>query len=208
MDRYIKIIFFIFVIKPIILIVLGLNIRNRKKLPKKGGAVIAANHNSHLDTFVLLSLFPVSQIHKIRPVAAADYFLKNKFLAFIALKCIGIIPFNRSGSASQDELFKECHKALDNEDILILFPEGSRGKPEEMSRLKKGLFYLLKERENTPVIPITMSGLGDVLPKGEALFVPFNCKVNIGDEIFIKESSKEFNSELKNSFDKLLEESI
>lgn len=206
MDRFIKILFFILVIKPIVFIVLGLNIKNRQKLPKNGGSVIAANHNSHLDTFVILSIFPISMIHKVRPVAAADYFLKNKFLAFIALKCIGIIPFNRSGSADQEELFKGCYDALDNGDILILFPEGSRGKPEEMSRLKKGLYYMLKDKPSVPVIPIVMNGLGNVLPKGEALLVPFNCKINIGDKIFTKDSSKEFNKELKESFDALFEE--
>lgn len=207
MDKYIKIAFFILIVKPIVFIVLGLNIRNKEKLPTNGGAVIAANHNSHLDTFVILSLFPISKIHKIRPVAAADYFLKNKFMAFIALKCIGIIPFNRSGSVTQEELFRGCYEALENEDILILFPEGSRGKPEEMSRLKKGLFYLLKDKPEVPVIPIVMNGLGNALPKGEALFVPFNCKVNVGTALFTQDSSKEFNNELKLSFDNLFAQS-
>jgi len=73
LPRILKIIFFGLIIKPIVLIVLGLNIRNRDKLPVDGPAVIAANHNSHLDTMVLMSLYPLSIIHKVRPVAAADY---------------------------------------------------------------------------------------------------------------------------------------
>ncbi|XPV69826.1 MAG: lysophospholipid acyltransferase family protein [Halarcobacter sp.] len=200
MKRIIKVLFFAFIIKPIVFIILGLNIRNRDALPKKGGAVIAANHNSHLDTMVIMSLYPLSLIHKIRPVAAADYFMKNKFIAWISIYCIDIIPLDRSGASSQDELFKSCHKALDDGDILILFPEGSRGKPEKMSRLKKGLFYLLKDKENIPVTPIYMEGLGTALPKGEALFVPFNCNVNIGDSITIFDNSKELNGKLMEFF--------
>jgi len=201
MQRVIKILFFAFIVKPIVFIILGLNIQNRQKLPLEGGAVIAANHNSHLDTMVIISLYPLSKIHKIRPVAAADYFMKNKFISWISINCIGIIPLDRTGASSLEELFKECHQALDDGDILILFPEGSRGVPEKMSRFKKGLYYLLKDKKQIPVTPIAMQGLGNSLPKGEALFVPFNCNVNIGDIINIPNSSKEFNDQLKNFFD-------
>jgi len=150
MDRVIKILFFAFIVRPIVFVILGLNIQNRQKLPLEGGAVIAANHNSHLDTMVIMSLYPLSKIHKIRPVAAADYFMKNKFISWISINCIGIIPLNRTGSSTLDELFRGCHQALDNGDILILFPEGSRGAPEKMSRFKKGLYYLLKNKKPDP----------------------------------------------------------
>jgi 1-acyl-sn-glycerol-3-phosphate acyltransferase len=197
----IKILFFAIIIRPIIFIILGLNIKNREKLPLSGSAIIAANHNSHLDTMVIMSLYPLSKIHKIRPVAAADYFLKNRVLAWISINCIGIIPLDRTGANSQEELFKECHEALDDGDILILFPEGSRGEAEQMSRLKKGLYFMIKDRDNTPVIPIYMHGLGNALPKGEALFIPFNCDVDIGDKITTFNNSKELNEQLKYFFE-------
>jgi len=204
MSRLSKIIFFGLLVKPIILIVLGINLRWREKLPIKGPAIIAANHNSHLDAMVLMSLYPLLKIHKIRPVAAADYFLSNgRFLAWLSLKCIGIIPIDRSGSTDRKDLFKTCHQALDNGDILILFPEGSRGRPEEMSRLKKGIFYLIRERTDTRVTPVMMHGLGRALPRGEALLVPFNCDVVVGDEIAITENSGSFVKAISEAFDYL-----
>lgn len=201
MKRVVKVLFFAFIVKPIVFVVLGLNIKGREKLPLEGGAVIAPNHNSHLDTLVIMSLYPLSKINKIRPVAAADYFMRNKFVSWISTYCIGIIPLDRTGTSSQEELFKEPHEALDNKDILILFPEGSRGKPEQMTRLKKGLFYLLKDKKNIPIIPIAMQGLGNSLPKGEALFVPFNCQVVIGESINIPENSQTLNETLKDFFE-------
>ncbi len=188
--------------------ILGLNIRDREKLPKKGPAIIAANHNSHLDTMVLMSLYPLSQIHKVRPVAAADYFLAGKFRSWFSQKIIGIIPLDRRGNKDLENLFSGCHKALDNEEILIIFPEGSRGNPEQIGKIKKGIFYLTKDRSDTVVIPVVMHGLGKSLPRGEALFVPFNCDVAVGDTIEGCKDSKEFTETVLRSFNELLKHCI
>ena len=193
-------------IKPIVLVILGLNIRGKQNLPMNGPAIIVANHNSHLDTMVLMSLYPLSMIHKVRPVAAADYFVsKGGLLAWFSLKCIGIIPMDRSGKSNRDQLFKGCYEALDNGEIIILFPEGSRGQPEKMSKLKKGVFYIAKEKPKARVVPVMMRGLGRALPRGEALFVPFNCDVVIGNEIPVGDKSVEFISTIASSFEHLSE---
>jgi 1-acyl-sn-glycerol-3-phosphate acyltransferase len=205
MERVLKILFFALIVKPLTFVILGLNIRGREKLPNKGPAILAANHNSHLDTMVLMSLYPLSQIHKIRPVAAADYFLSGKFRSWFSQKIIGIIPLDRSGSKDLENLFNGCNKALDNGDILIIFPEGSRGNPEQIGKIKKGIFYLTKDRSDTKIIPVVMHGLGKALPRGEALFVPFNCDVIIGDKIACCEDSKEFTNKILESFNELLQ---
>ena len=195
-SRILKILFFALLIKPIVFIVLGLNVRFREKLPLLGPAILAPNHNSHLDTMVLLSLYPLSVIHKVRPVAAADYFLSNRFIAWFSLNVIGIIPLDRSGKTQREHLFADCHKALNNGDILILFPEGSRGEPEQMSGIKKGLYYVLKEHDNTDITPIIMHGLGRSLPRGETLLVPFNCDIIIGAPIKLASSASEMQQDL------------
>jgi 1-acyl-sn-glycerol-3-phosphate acyltransferase len=204
MYRILKVIFFAFIVKPIVLVGLGLNIRGKNNLPLNGPAVIAANHNSHLDTMVLMSLYPLSMIHKVRPVAAADYFLRNKLLAWFSLNIIGIIPIERNGSASREEQFHGCHKALDDAHVLLIFPEGSRGNPEEMSRLKKGIHFLLSDRKDAKVTPVVMHGLGRSLPRGEALFVPFNCDVVIGEPLLVNKKSTDFLSALSVAYDDLM----
>jgi len=182
-NKALKVLFFAIIVRPLVLLVLGLNIRFREKLPLHGPAVLAPNHNSHLDTLVLMSLFPLSVIHKVRPVAAADYFLKGRIRSWFALNIIGIIPLERKKHRTIEKLFVKCEESLNDKDILILFPEGSRGVPEQMQPLKKGIYHLVKNHQNAPVIPIVMHGLGKSLPKGEALFVPFNCDVVIGDHL-------------------------
>ncbi len=203
MNKVLKILFFVLLIKPLVLVVLGLNIRGKNNLPQTGPAIIAANHNSHLDTLVLMSLYPLHLLHKIRPVAAADYFLSTPLRAWFALNIIGIIPLERKRRVARKELFSGCHKALDDEDILIIFPEGSRGRPEQISNIKKGLFYIVNERNDTPVIPVLMHGLGKALPKGEALLVPFNCDVVIGNLLPQAETAGDFVTQLEQTYHEL-----
>lgn len=204
-SRILKILFFGLIIKPIVFVVLGLNIRNQEKLPKHGPAIIAANHNSHLDTMVLMSLYPLSVIHKLRPVAAADYFLTNRLLAWFALNVIGIIPLNRGRVVNRDQLFNGCVEAMDKGDILILFPEGSRGEPEKFSEPKKGIYHLLNDLEDVSITPVLMHGLGRSLPRGEALLVPFNCDVIIGDKLPKASSASELVQSLSDNYKYLLQ---
>lgn len=207
--KLLKVLFVLFFVKPLVFIGLGLNIIHRQNLPEKGPVVVAANHNSHLDTLVLLALFPIDMVHKVRPVAAADYFLKNKLTAWLSLNVLGIIPIRRSPSKSErDAIFDECHNALNNEDILIIFPEGSRGEPEVMSGLKKGIFHLTKEHQHCPVIPVVMRGLGRSLPKGTAMFVPFNCDVVLGEAIHKFNDAEEFLLTMQSRYSELAAECI
>lgn len=207
--KLIKTLAVLFIVKPLVHIGLGLNIINRKHLPQQGPAIIAANHNSHLDTLVLLALFPITQVHKVRPVAAADYFLKNKLIAWFSLKVLDIIPLSRSATVSQRKtLFDECHKALQQGDILLIFPEGSRGEPEVMGELKKGIFHLLKPHPNAQVYPVVMRGLGMSLPKGTALFVPFNCDIVLGCALSKTSCGNEFITKLKTCYAELAKHCI
>ncbi|MFA0412896.1 lysophospholipid acyltransferase family protein [Vibrio renipiscarius] len=204
-----KVLFVLLFVKPLVFVGLGLNVINRQNLPLNGPMVVAANHNSHLDTLVLLALFPISMVHKVRPVAAADYFLKNKLTAWLSLNVLGIIPIHRSPSKSdRHAVFDECHKALNQGDILIIFPEGSRGEPETMSGLKKGIYHLVEEHQNCPVIPVVMRGLGRALPKGTAMFVPFNCDVVLGHAIEAFTDANDFLNTMQNHYEQLAQACI
>jgi 1-acyl-sn-glycerol-3-phosphate acyltransferase len=187
-----RFVFFQLLVRPLILIVLGLNVRHRHRLPQSGPIILAANHNSHLDTMVLMTLFPWRTLSRVRPVAAADYFLRGRLMTWFSRRVIGIIPLDRTGATPHESLFDEVNAALSDDQIVILFPEGSRGEPEKLDSFKAGLFFLAQANPKAKVVPVFLHGLGKALPKGEALLVPFFCDVFVGQPLDSTNDRDEF----------------
>ena len=198
MNTLLRFLFFAVLVRAVVLIWLGLNVRHRERLPEDGPAIIAANHNSHLDTMSLMSLFPLKLLPKLRPVAAADYFDTGGFWGWFAKNIIGIIPVKR-GSGKEGNPLEPCERALDRGEILIIFPEGSRGEPEAMQAFKKGIGHLATARWKVPVVPVFMYGLGKAMPKGSGLILPVNCTVSVGELLYGKPSYDAFVKELEAS---------
>jgi len=203
MNDWLRWLFFAGPVRLLVLLVLGLNVRHRERLPAQGPAIIVANHNSHLDTLTLISLMPLSLLPKVRPVAALDYFMKTKFLAWFATRIIGILPIDRQGGGNP---LAGPNAALKRGEILVLFPEGSRGEPEKLTEFKRGVALLVKENPDVPVIPVFMHGLGKSLPKGTWVIVPFICDIFIGERVAWLSDSKRFMSDLRQAIDGLAAE--
>jgi 1-acyl-sn-glycerol-3-phosphate acyltransferase len=206
MNRILRWTFFVLVVRPIIKIVLGLTVRHRERLPHQGPAVLVANHNSHLDAVVLASLLPARLLPRVRPVAAMDYFLRNGVLAWFSTRVIGIVPIARTRSGPDDDPLAGCVAALEQGDILIFFPEGSRGAPEEMAEFRGGIANLAARCPDVPITPIYLHGLGKALPKGEAVPVPFHLDAFVGEPVLGRDHPEDVRTTLRQRLDALREE--
>ncbi|MDN5939116.1 MAG: 1-acyl-sn-glycerol-3-phosphate acyltransferase [Salinisphaera sp.] len=183
MIRLLRFLFFAAFVRPVLALLLGMNVRDRHRLPDRGPAIVIANHNSHLDTMVMMSLLPLRLLPRVRPIAAADYFLSGRGLAWFSLNIIGIVPLKRQRSEPDEDLLGPCSEALEDDAILIFFPEGSRGEPERMAAFKSGIARLAERHPEVPVTPVFLHGLGKALPRGEALLVPLMLDVFVGEPI-------------------------
>lgn len=171
------------VVRPIARLLFSLDVIGAEKLPKTGPAIVAANHNSHIDTVVLLCLFPAKLLAKVRPVAAADHFDKGGFGSWFSRNVIGIIPIKRGAASRTEDVLAGAKEALARGEILVVFPEGSRGAPEEMTRFKTGVARLAEFCPEATVTPVYLQGAGRSLPKDAKLLVPFNTTAVVGDAL-------------------------
>jgi 1-acyl-sn-glycerol-3-phosphate acyltransferase len=179
------------VARPLAAVFTGADVIGREHLPKAGPAIIAANHNSHVDTLLLLTIFPARLIGRLRPVAAADYFLRGPVIGWFSRTLVGIVPISRQGSAhtggmreggGREDVLAPAREALAAGDIVIIFPEGTRGAAtDELGPMKAGVARLAAAFPGAPVIPVWIEGAGRVLPKGAFLPAPLNCTVLVGE---------------------------
>src|SRR5215472_2147364 len=117
--------------RPAALFLTGVDVVGRENLPTSGPAIIAANHTSHVDTLLLLTIFPPRLMGRLRPAAAADYFLRGPVIGWFSRNLVGIVPIERhagkAASADRGDVLAPARAALAAGDIVIIFPEGTRG---------------------------------------------------------------------------------
>ena len=177
----IRILFLMLFARPLARIITGADVIGAENLPKTGPAIIAANHNSHVDTLLLLTMFPVRLVPKLRPAAAADYFLRGPMIGWFSRHVVGIVPVERAQAGTGADVLAPTREALAAGAIVFVFPEGTRGDgSDEIGELKSGVARLAHDVPGAPVIPVWIEGAGRVLPKGAHVPVPMNCTVLIG----------------------------
>ncbi len=173
-----------FILKPLT----GIVYKHSEVLTQANQFIIIANHNSHIDTLALMSAMPKHKIVKIKPVAAGDYFGSSRLKSFLtkAFTNALLIPRCCSLKNKSQDPFRIMLKALKRGQSLIIYPEGSRGKANEMQEFKTGIGHILLKFPHLAYIPTYIENTGKVLPKDSVMPIPFNCKVVFGDLQYCK----------------------
>ena len=148
-----------------------------------------ANHTSNGDFMLIWTVLPPPLRRQTRPVAAADYWLKNKAREFIGRDVVNAVLVDRRAKHRDSDPIEAMVEALDDGASLIIFPEGKRnttGAP--LLPFKAGLYNMAKARPEIDLVPVWIENLNNVMPKGEVIPIPLICTVTFGASIHVGKS--------------------
>ncbi|MFU8925738.1 lysophospholipid acyltransferase family protein [Acinetobacter puyangensis] len=149
--------------------------------PELKQRIYYANHNSHIDFVLLWSSLPTSIRRQTRPVAASDYWQSNALRQFLIQDVFHGITIARHRESGQDPL-QPVIDALNDGDSVIFFPEGTRNLDEDRILLpfKSGLFHLSQRFPEVELVPVWITNLNRVMPKGAFIPLPLLSTVAFG----------------------------
>ena len=124
-----------------------------RNVPRKGGAIIIANHLSYFDPFVLANILEPTHRDTMVFAKAELFNTKWKHKMFTAL---GVIPVYRDTPNAADSL-AEAIKSVSHGELVAIFPEGTISSDGSLLNFKTGAARLALST-GAPVIPISMIG--------------------------------------------------
>ena len=147
------------IVKPLMLGLYRIRVEGLENVPRKGAAIIAANHVSFLDSFFIPL---VIKRRKMTYLAKADYFKSWKTSWFF--KSVGQISCEREGGSKSQQSLEIALDVLKGKHLLGIYPEGTRSPDGRLYRGRTGVARLALT-SGAPVIPVGLVGTDKVMPK-------------------------------------------
>jgi 1-acyl-sn-glycerol-3-phosphate acyltransferase len=155
-----------------------LQVFNIENVPKTGGALLVANHQSYLDP-VLVS------VRLRRPVSflAKSELFENRYVGWL-ITALHAFPV-RQGHGDVGAV-RETIRRLEEGRILNMYPEGTRTEDGEIAPLQKGIALILR-KITVPVIPVAIDGSFQAWPYNRKLFRSGRIRVLYGKPMYFKD---------------------
>lgn len=148
-----------------------------ENIPESGGAIIAPNHISFLDSALLMGILP----RQILFVGKAEYLddWKTKYL----FPATGMIPIDRSGGKASTAALDAAADVLETGRLFGIYPEGTRSRSGFLHKGRTGVARI-SLRTGAPVIPCGIVGTDKIQPPDAPMPKFFqSCEFNFGRPI-------------------------
>ncbi|MCY0941476.1 MULTISPECIES: lysophospholipid acyltransferase family protein [Streptomyces] len=152
---------------PLLRLLFRPRIEGLENIPEEGAAIIAGNHLSFSDHF----LMPAILKRRITFLAKAEYFtgpgVKGRLTAAF-FRSAGQIPVDRSGKNAGQAALREGLGVLAEDELLGIYPEGTRSHDGRLYKGKVGVAAMALGA-GVPVVPCAMVGTFEIQPPGQKL---------------------------------------
>ena len=165
--------------------------KGEKNIPSTP-CIFVANHQSFFDGLFLASMLKFKLMRNTYFYAKEKH-IRNPLLKFLANRNnIIIMDLNHNLKESIQKMAEVLRKKKN----LIIFPEGTRTKDGKMGDFKK-TFAILSRELNVPVVPVSINGAFNALPKGSFIPIPFKkIKIEFHQPVFPENHSYDSLSEV------------
>jgi len=163
--------------------------------------ILAGNHQSFLDGFMINSILP-SEVRGKTYYLAINIHFEGRLKRFIAENGnIILVDLNKNIKES----LQKAAEILQSGGNLVIFPEGARTRDGNLGEFKK-TFAILARELNVPVVSFGIKGAYDLMPYGSRLPKRGHVEIEVFKETFCGEkSAREFNNDIKNDIKRWLE---
>lgn len=152
---------------PLLRLLFRPRIEGLENIPAEGAAIIAGNHLSFSDHF----LMPAILKRRITFLAKAEYFtgpgVKGRLTAAF-FRSAGQIPVDRSGKDAGQAALREGLGVLAKGELLGIYPEGTRSHDGRLYKGKVGVAAMALGA-GVPVVPCAMVGTFEIQPPGQRI---------------------------------------
>lgn len=138
---------------------------------------LVANHQSHLDSLVVLASLSERRRREIACLAAKDYFFERLAVALGSSLFAMAVSFDRTRYTELrrwSRLLQEQRRGT-----LLVYPSGSRRR----AKVHDAILFVLA-RSGWSIVPVAISGTARAWPPGQALWRPFTrVRVTLGEPL-------------------------
>ena len=139
-------------------LLLPIHVEGREHLHPRQSYVFVANHQGPVDIFLIYGYLGRNFKWMMKKA------LRKMPLVGVACEKARHIFVDKSGPKAIKETIDKARATLQNGTSLVVFPEGSRTFTGHMGLFRKGAFQLADDLQ-LPVVPVTIDGSFDVLPR-------------------------------------------